>query len=87
MELNEDQVHEKLDSTAMQILTLSQDLIRAKLELENWTKQGFIGLAQSRKLMGGPNSVSHLQFPSGSSGCTARYTTRRECQKLVEGKE
>ena len=77
--LSADQIHAELDSIALHLLTLSQDLVKSKLELEERTKQGFMGLAQSRKLMGGQTSVSHLQFPSEeSSGFTARYTTKNE---------
>ena len=86
IEMDENQIHGELDSLTMHLLSLSQDLIDVKLELEERTKQGFIGLAQSRKLMGGPSSVSQLQFPSEeTSGFIARYTTKRECQKSDQG--
>ena len=82
MDLNIDQIHNELDTVSMHLLTLSQDLIKVKIELEQRTKEGFIGLAQSRKLMGGSNNVSYLQFPSEESdGFTARFTTKIEYQK------
>ena len=67
MGATEDNIHAELDDIAMNILNLSQDLIKAKIALEDHTKSGFLGLAQSRKLMGGPSSVSHLQIPSEDS--------------------
>ena len=86
MEMTEDQIHGELDSIAMHLLTLSQDLIKAKLELEEQTKLGFIGLAESRKEMGGRNNVSQLQFPSEESNdFTARFKTSRNDQKFVKG--
>ena len=82
MGATEDNIHAELDDIAMNILNLSQDLIKAKLALEDHTKSGFLGLAQSRKLMGGPSSVSHLQIPSeDSDDFTARFKTSREEQK------
>ena len=82
MGATEDNIHAELDDIAMNILNLSQDLIKAKIALEDHTKSGFLGLAQSRKLMGGPSSVSHLQIPSeDSDDFTARFKTSREEQK------
>ena len=81
--MTQDQIHGELDSISMSLLTLSQDLIKAKLELEEQTKLGFIGMAQSRKLMGGMSSVSHLQFPSeDATDFTARFKIKRDGQKL-----
>ena len=80
-------IHDELDKIAMHLLNLMQDLVKSKLELELKTKQGFLGLAQSRKLMGGQSSVSKLQIPSeDSSGFTARYCTlREECLRSDAG--
>ena len=87
MEMIENQqMHDELDSLAYQLLVLSQDLIQVKLQLEDQSKLGFIGLAQSRKLMGGSNSVSHLQIPSeDSTDFIARFKTRKEEQKCYSG--
>ena len=87
MEMIENQqMHYELDSLAYQLLVLSQDLIQVKLQLEDQSKLGFIGLAQSRKLMGGSNSVSHLQIPSeDSTDFIARFKTRKEEQKCYSG--
>ena len=86
MEMTEDQIHGELDCIAMHLLTLSQDLIKAKLDMEEQTKLGFIGLAQSRNAMGGPTSVSQLQFPSEESNdFTARFKTSRDYQKFDKG--
>ena len=86
MGATEDNIHAELDDIAMNLLNLSQDLINAKLALEEQTKSGFLGLAQSRKLMGGPSSVSHLQIPSeDSDDFTARFKTTREDQKSDQG--
>ena len=75
-------IHAELDDITMHLLTLSQDLIKAKLTLEEQTKSGFLGLAQSRKSMGGPSSVSHLQIPSEESDdFKAKFKTTREEQK------
>ena len=84
--MTEDQIHDELDATVMHLLTLSQDLIKAKLDMEEQTKLGFIGLAQSRKLMGGASSVSHLQIPSeDSDDFTARFKTTLEDQNSDQG--
>ena len=83
MEMTENEMHNELDAVVMHLLTLSQDLIKAKLDMEEQTKLGFIGLAQSRKLMGGASSVSHLQIPSEESDdFTARFKTNRDGHKL-----
>ena len=80
------EVHDELDSLTYQLLVLSQDLIQVKLQLEEQSKLGFIGLAQSRKLMGGSNSVSHLQIPSeDSTDFIARFKTKKEEQKCYSG--
>lgn len=80
------EVHDELDQLAYQLLVLSQDLIQVKLQLEEQSKLGFIGLAQSRKLMGGSNSVSHLQIPSeDSTNFIARFKTKKEEQKCYSG--
>ena len=82
MGATEDNIHAELDDITMHLLTLSQDLIKAKLELEEQTKSGFLGLAQSRKSMAGPSSVSHLQIPSEESDdFIARFKTTREDKK------
>ena len=82
----EDNINAELDGITMHLLILSQDLIKAKLALEQQTKSGFLGLAQSRKSMGGPSSVSHLQIPSEESDdFVARFKTARECQKSEKG--
>ena len=86
MGASEDNIHAELDDVTMHLLILSQDLIKAKLALEQQTKSGFLGLAQSRKSMGGPSSVSHLQIPSEESDdFVARFKTTREGQKSDEG--
>ena len=86
MGASEDNIHGELDDITMHLLTLSQDLIKAKLALEQQTKSGFLGLAQSRKSMGGPSSVSHLQIPSEESDdFVARFKTAREGQKSDKG--
>ena len=87
MDLREKQeVNDELDSLSYQLLVLSQDLIQVKLQLEEQSKLGFIGLAQSRKLMGGSNSVSHLQIPSeDSTDFIARFKTKKEEQKCYSG--
>ena len=86
MGATEDNIHAELDDITMHLLTLSQDLIKAKLALEEQTKSGFLGLAQSRKSMGGPSSVSHLQIPSEESDdFKARFKTTRENQKSNQG--
>ena len=87
MDLTEKQeVNDELDSLSYQLLVLSQDLIQVKLQLEEQSKLGFIGLAQSRKLMGGSNSVSHLQIPSeDSTDFIARFKTKKEEQKCYSG--
>ena len=80
------EVNDELDSLSYQLLVLSQDLIQVKLQLEEQSKLGFIGLAQSRKLMGGSNSVSHLQIPSeDSTDFIARFKTKKEEQKCYSG--
>ena len=86
MGASEDNIHAELDDITMHLLILSQDLIEAKLALEQQTKSGFLGLAQSRKSMGGPSSVSHLQIPSEESDdFVARFKTAREVQKSDKG--
>ena len=86
MAASEDNIHAELDDITMHLLILSQDLIKAKLALEQHTKSGFLGLAQSRKSMGGPSSVSHLQIPSEESDdFVARFKTAREGRKSDKG--
>ena len=69
-----DLIHKELDDIAIHILTLSQDLINVKLELAQITKEGFIGLAESRKSMGGRGNVSRHHIPSQkSSSSTVRF--------------
>ena len=86
MGASEDNIHAELDDITMHLLILSQDLIKAKLALEQQTKSGFLGLAQSRKSMGGPSSVSHLQIPSEESDdFVARFKTAQEVQKSDKG--
>ena len=46
MEMTENEMHNELDAVVMHLLSLSQDLINAKLDLEEQTKLLFIGLAQ-----------------------------------------
>ena len=86
MGASEDNIHSELDDITMHLLILSQDLIEAKLALEQQTKSGFLGLAQSRKSMGGPSSVSHLQILSvESDDFVARFKTAQEVQKSDKG--
>ena len=86
MGATEDNIHAELDDITMHLLILSQDLIKAKLALEEQTKSGFLGLAQSRKSMGGPSSISHIQIPSeDSDDFLARFKTTREEQKSDKG--
>ena len=86
MGATEDNIHAELDDITMHLLILSQELIKAKLALEEQTKSGFLGLAQSRKSMGGPSSVSHIQIPSeDSDDFVARFKTAREGQKSDKG--
>ena len=86
MGASEDNIHAELDDITIHLLILSQDLIKAKLALEQQTKSGFLGLAQSRKSMGGPSSVSHLQIPSEESDdFVARFKTARASQKSDKG--
>ena len=84
--MTEDQIHGELDSIAMHLLTLSQDLIKAKLDMEEQTILGFTGITQSRSAMGGRANVSQLQFPSEeSTDFTARFKTSRDNQKFDKG--
>ncbi len=55
----------QLDELAMQLLSLCQSLVDAKLVLETCMKEGFINLAHSRYSMpGGPSTISKLQLPN-----------------------
>ena len=62
--MDKEDIIEELDELAVQLLVLSQNLVNVKLMLEQTMKEGFIGLAQSRKNMSGPTSVSSLQLPT-----------------------
>ena len=62
----------------VQLLTLSQNLINAKLKLENVSKNGWIMMAKTRYVNGGVSSVSMAQVPSDDIVPTIRLHSR-EC--------
>ena len=62
----------------VQLLTLSQNLINAKLKLENVSKNGWIMMAKTRYVSGGVSSVSMAQVPSDDIVPTIRLHSR-EC--------
>jgi len=72
--------HEEMDALTMQLLTLSQELLTKKLELEQWSKQGYLSMAQARNAMGGPHSVSRLKYPT-TDICAGVRTSSQECQR------
>lgn len=71
-------INTELDALSLQLLTLSQELVTKKLVLEQWTKQGYLAMAQARNAMGGPHSVSQMQYPTTDIEATVT-TAREEC--------
>jgi len=67
-----------LTQLTVQLLTLSQDLINAKLKLENVSKNGWIMMSKSRYVSGGVSSVSMCQVPCDDIVPTVRLHSR-EC--------
>jgi len=58
----------ELVGLAVHLVSLTQDLVTAKLKLEVAAKTGWIHLAKARYVSpGGPNSISKLQLPSSDS--------------------
>jgi len=58
----------ELTSLTLQLLTLAQDLVNAKLKMEDNAKSGWILMAKARYVSpGGPTSISKLQLPSEES--------------------
>ena len=53
-------LHSELTSLAVQLLTLSQDLVTAKLRLETLTKGGWILLAKARYVSHGGVSITQV---------------------------
>ena len=70
--------HEEMDALSMQLVVLSQDLVTKKLEVENWQKQGVLCMAQARNAMGGPSTISQMQYPSEEMTASVR-TNSDEC--------
>ena len=62
--LTSEAINGELDALSLQLLTLSQELVTKKLVLEQWTKEGYLAMAQARNAMGGPHSVSQMQYPT-----------------------
>ena len=72
--------HDEMDALNMQLLNLSQELLTKKLEVEQWSKQGYLSMAQARNAMGGPNSVSRVKYPTTDIYAGVR-TSSQECQR------
>jgi len=68
--------HQEMDDLCMKFLELSQDLVTRKLELEGWTKQGVLSMSQARNAMGGPHTVSQMQYPSGDISASVKSVSQ-----------
>jgi len=67
-EMTTNNMEMELTSLTLQLLTLTQDLVNAKLRMEDTAKSGWILLAKARYVSpGGPTSISKLQLPSEES--------------------
>merc|ERR1719394_2366814 len=77
-DMTSESINNEMDALNLQLLTLSQELITKKLELETWTKQGYLTMAQARNAMGGPHSVSQMQYPTTDIEATVT-TDSEEC--------
>merc|ERR1711942_578157 len=73
----------ELTSLTLQLLTLTQDLVNAKLRMEDTAKFGWILLAKARYVSpGGPTSISKLQLPSEESDkevVASKRVVTKEC--------
>ena len=77
-DMTPESINNEMDALSLQLLTLSQELVTKKLELETWTKQGYLTMAQARNAMGGPHSVSQVQYPTTDIEATVT-TDSEEC--------
>lgn len=84
MASSKEEMNEQLDELAIQLLLLCQTLVDTKLHLEKVTKEGFIGLAQTRKISG-PNAVSILQVPAEDDFEANKRVTLSQCVRQEIG--
>merc|ERR1711942_85828 len=67
-EISNNSMELELTSLTIQLLSLTQDLVNAKLRMETTAKSGWILLAKARYVSpGGPTSISRLQLPTEES--------------------
>ncbi len=80
-------VHSELDHLSLRVLELSQDLITAKLQLEQYSREGFVLLAKARYSMGS-SAVSIVQVPhqdNDESFDAAFKVADEECVRAENG--
>lgn len=78
-------IHSELDHLSLRTLELSQELVSAKLRLENVMKEGFFLLAKARYSIG-VRGVSAMQLPSGKEPFKANVKiTSDECVRTDSG--
>jgi len=76
----------EMTSLTIQLLTLTQDLVTAKLRMETTAKSGWILLAKARYVSpGGPSSISKLQLPSTDSEREVVATKRVLTEECMQG--
>ena len=69
--LTKEEMNSELDELTFQLVILSQNLVDTKLTLEQFLKEGFINLAQSRY-----GSCNQITFMDSSNGHFKPCTTR-----------
>jgi len=76
----------EMTSLTIQLLSLTQDLVTAKLRMETAAKSGWILLAKARYVTpGGPSSISKLQLPSTDSEKEVIATKRILTEECMQG--
>lgn len=76
----------EMTSLTIQLLSLTQDLVTAKLRMESTAKTGWMLLAKARYVSpGGPSSISRLQLPSSDSDKEVIATKRILTEECMQG--
>lgn len=82
-EQNYDKICEVMDKICLDTLTLMEEEIQLKLNLENTMTEGENNLAKSRYIMGN-SSVSSLQIPENEFESIAKVEFKKDDEKELE---
>ncbi len=74
--LSREEVDAQLDDLSLRLLELCEDLMKAKVRMEQAMREGFVLMAKAR-YSGGFNSVSALQLPSPNEEETSSDEEKR----------